>query len=70
MTAPPDDIEQALAQAVKQRLIRGESVTVPGLGTFDVEYQPSQVEDQADGSTAIIPPQNTVVFTPEADSSD
>lgn len=66
MSSPTaEDVIEAFVTIVRERLERGESVTVPGLGTFSVEHQPSEQKERPDGSTYMAPPQNVVVFDPD-----
>jgi nucleoid DNA-binding protein len=50
---------------VREALVRGETIEVPGLGRFHVHHQPSQIEEQADGQVLMIPPRDEVAFVPE-----
>jgi len=66
MSSPSaEDVIEAFVTVVRDRLERGESVTVPGLGTFSVEHRPSEQRERSDGSTYMAPPRNVVVFDPD-----
>lgn len=57
---------EALGRLVREALVRGETVELPGLGTFRVEHQPSRTDQLPDGSIALRPPSDNVVFVPES----
>ncbi|WP_243664727.1 hypothetical protein [Rhodothermus marinus] len=46
--------------------MRGESVHVPGLGTFYVDHRGSTTERLPDGRVVLHPPRDLPAFTPEA----
>lgn len=53
-----------LADIVREALSRGETIHVPGLGTFAVAHRSSQIEEQPNGQVTMKPPRDEVVFTP------
>ena len=55
----------AFARVLRRQLEQGESVDVPGLGTFSVEHQPSHRIEAPDGTEKMVPPRDVVRFTPE-----
>ncbi len=61
-----DDLLDALASFVRRQLTRGKSVHVPDLGTFAVEHRPSEMKRDDDGNIVMVPPQDSVSFTPDA----
>lgn len=65
-TPSPQETAAALAKVVRRKLVRGEPVTLPGLGTFDVRHERSVIEQHASGETILQPPQDRVTFTPDA----
>lgn len=60
-----DETTQAIAAIVRDALIEGHHMAVPGLGTFRVKHEPSRVETRANGSEEMIPPRDVVTFEPE-----
>ena len=42
-----DQAVAALVEVVRETLVRGEDVHLPELGTFRLEYRPSEAEDDA-----------------------
>jgi DNA-binding protein HU-beta len=60
------DVAQALAELVQEALMRGESIYVPGIGTFSVEHHGSTTEQLPDGRLVLHPPRDVVSFTSEA----
>lgn len=60
-----NNVAAALAEIIRDLLAQGEPVHVPGLGTFQVEHLPSQLEEKPDGEFIIKPPRDTVAFSPE-----
>ena len=65
-TPTPEQIAQALGELVQDALMRGESVHVPGLGTFYVDHRGSTTERLPDGRVVLHPPRDLPAFTPEA----
>lgn len=55
----------AFTRVVRQKLEQGETVEVPGLGTFEVEHQPSEMKENPDGEDYLAPPKDVVHFKPE-----
>lgn len=60
-----DDTAQAIAAIVRDALIEGRQMAVPGLGTFRVTHEPSRVSERPDGSDEMIPPRDVVTFEQE-----
>ena len=63
-------VARAVAAAVQTLLCSNAEASIPGLGTFSTQYEPSRLEQQEDGSTNLVPPSRTVEFTPETSESD
>mgnify|MGYP006278337285 CR=1 FL=1 len=55
----------AFAQIMREKLENGETVQVPSLGTFSIEHQPSQMQENENGESYMAPPRNVVSFDPE-----
>jgi len=49
---------------MREKLENGETVEVPGLGTFSVEHRPSRMTEDADGESYMAPPRDVVTFDP------
>jgi nucleoid DNA-binding protein len=62
MTEQNDRLLSALAAIVRDRLIEGHQVGVPGLGTFSVRHVPSKVVTADDGESMMFPPRDEVEF--------
>ena len=54
----------ALAAALRDRLLADGSVAVPGHGTLRRQRAAARVEEEPDGSRLLLPPSETVAFTP------
>jgi nucleoid DNA-binding protein len=66
---PPDShdaVFDALASYLRKQLKNGKSVHVPDLGTFEVEHRPSEMKKDDQGRIVMVPPQDSVSFTPDA----
>jgi nucleoid DNA-binding protein len=59
-----DDVLRAFGEVVRDRLMRRDPTTIPGLGTFEVQHHPSRVVETDDGSRTLQPPTDVVVFKP------
>lgn len=59
-----DDVLRAFSEVIRDRLMRRDDVTVPGLGTFEVRHHPSRVVETEDGQRLLEPPADLVVFDP------
>lgn len=55
----------AFVRILRRKLEQGETVEVPGLGTFMVEHQPSELKEESNGETYMAPPRDVVHFDPE-----
>jgi len=64
-TPSANDTIAAFARVLRHELEKGETVKVPGLGTFSVEHRPSHRTETADGNERMVPPRDEIVFTPE-----
>jgi nucleoid DNA-binding protein len=59
-----DDVLRAFGEVIRDRLMRRDATTVPGLGTFEVLHHPSRVAETDDGRRLLRPPTDVVVFEP------
>ena len=64
-TPSPEETIDAFVRVLRRQLENGESVQVPGLGTFSVEHRPSERKQDSDGDDYMAPPRDQVVFDPE-----
>ena len=64
-TPSEQEFAAALAEFVQSQLTQGEQARIPGLGSFQVVHQPSQLEEQPDGEFIIKPPCDTIAFSSE-----
>ncbi len=64
MTDDRDDLLGALAAVVRDRLIEGERVLLPGFGTFSVQHIPSKIATGDEGQDVMLPPRDVVDFKP------
>lgn len=60
----PDKIANALADIVRDEVLEGRTVTVPGLGAFRLEHFPSSLGEDESGRAVVLPPRDVVVFEP------
>ncbi len=67
-TPTRQDVAAALAKVARRRLVRGEPVPLPGVGTIEVRHARSAVEERAPGETILQPPKDLVIFTPDEES--
>lgn len=67
MTAPPsEEALDALGRIIRRTLKDGESIHVPDLGTFAVEHTPSEMKKDENDTIVMVPPKDSVTFTPDA----
>lgn len=64
-TPSAKEVIKAFAKVMREQLENGETVEVPGLGTFSIEHRPSQMKENADGEKVMAPPRDVVTFDPE-----
>lgn len=64
-TPSAKDVIRAFSRVMREKLENGETVEVPGLGTFSVEHRPSRMVETADGETRMAPPRDVVTFDPD-----
>ncbi len=60
-----EDVAAAVTAAVRDALMEGLPVEVPGLGTFRVRHRPSRVDTRPDGTEEMLPPRDVVEFEAE-----
>ncbi|PSQ66986.1 MAG: hypothetical protein BRD25_01775, partial [Bacteroidetes bacterium QH_1_61_8] len=63
-TPSAKDVINAFSRVMREKLENGETVEVPGLGTFSVEHRPSRMTEDADGESYMAPPRDVVTFDP------
>lgn len=63
-TPSAKDVIHAFSRVMREKLENGETVEVPGLGTFSTEHRPSKMKEDADGESYMAPPRNIVTFDP------
>ncbi|HET6567921.1 MAG TPA: HU family DNA-binding protein [Rhodothermales bacterium] len=61
-TPSQEQVASALADVIGEVLRKGQDVRVPGLGTFRIHHQVSQVERSADGEIVMKPPKDVIAF--------
>lgn len=64
-TITSDQLKEILADVVREALMHGENVSLPGLGTLSVEHKPSEKVEDEDGQIIMRPPRDEVIFHPE-----
>lgn len=64
-TPTAKDTIRAFVRVVRRKLENGETVEVPGLGTFSVEHHPSERKENPEGEDYMVPPRDVVQFDPE-----
>ncbi len=60
-----DDVIRAFSLAIREQLMDHQPVTVPGLGRFAVEHEPSRVVEAEGGQRVLHPPSDAVTFESE-----
>lgn len=68
--AAPDaqEIVETVARLIRKQLLDGETVHVPGLGTFSVEHRRSRLDPDAPDGSTMLPPRDEIQFVPDAPS--
>jgi nucleoid DNA-binding protein len=64
-TPSAQEVIDAFARIMRKKLENGDTVEVPGLGTFSIEHEPSQMKENADGESYMAPPRDVVAFDPD-----
>ncbi|WP_456427941.1 HU family DNA-binding protein [Rhodocaloribacter sp.] len=60
-----EQVANALADIVRDGVLGGRAVVVPGLGSFHLEHFPSRLGEDENGRSVVLPPRDTVVFEAE-----
>ncbi|PAP76966.1 SPOR domain-containing protein [Rubrivirga marina] len=60
----------AVAAAIRERLLEGQPAPLPGLGTLVRKHVAARVEERADGTRVMLPPGETIGLDPEAKGAD
>ena len=60
----------AVAAALRERLLAGRPAPLPGLGTLVRQHVPSRVEERPDGTRVLLPPGETIGLGPAKEGDD
>lgn len=60
-----DEFIETLGIVLRDQIIMKNSVEIKGLGTFKAVHQNQKQEKRADGTNVMMPPKDTIEFTPE-----
>ncbi|MAO66452.1 MAG: hypothetical protein CL666_15785 [Balneola sp.] len=60
-----DEFIETLGIVLRDQIIMKNSVEIKGLGTFKPVHQNQKQEKRADGTNVMMPPKDTIEFTPE-----
>ena len=60
-----DQIATILPEVVIELLADGEEVHIPGLGTFRLQHEESEMEKKSEGRVLMKPPRDTIMFAPD-----
>ncbi len=60
-----EQVEQALAEIVREALATRQAVQVPDLGVFRIEHHAATRRRAKEGGAEFIPPRNEILFTPQ-----
>ena len=60
----------AVAAAIRERLLEGQPAPLPGLGTLVRKHVAARVEERADGTRVMLPPGETIGLDPEAKGAE
>lgn len=63
--APNPRVSNALAAALRDSLLRGHDVAIPGLGTVRLTHRSARLERQPDGRISLTPPRKDITFHSE-----
>jgi nucleoid DNA-binding protein len=55
-----------LATIIREELMKRGSVTIPSLGTFNVEHLSQERKSQIDGTVVMTPPYDRLHFSPDS----
>ncbi len=67
MATPPTKNQfDTFVSVIREMLVKGDPVELPGVGVLEVRHSPSEIEDQPNGHTIIHPPRDFVHFEPES----
>lgn len=61
--------EKGLVHVIREQLLQGNTLTIDGIGTFEVEHQKQMAVRQESGKTILMPPRDVVKFTREESAS-
>jgi len=63
--ASAEDVIHAFARVIRDTLEAHEPIHVPGLGSFGIDHQQSQMIETEEGEAKMAPPRDTISFTSE-----
>lgn len=56
---------QHFSEVIREQLVDNNPVQLEDIGTFSQEHRKQSQQQYNDGRVVMVPPQNTIVFTPE-----
>ena len=59
-----------IIQLLKDAAARGEDLVIPGLGTFEIEHESSEMNRESGGRILMTPPRNQLRFSPKGSASE
>jgi DNA-binding protein HU-beta len=66
-TPSAQEVVETMSRLIRERLLDGKTVHVPGLGTFSVEHRRSRLDPDTEDGAVMRPPKDEVHFEPEED---
>ncbi len=68
MSVSRDQFVSALVAEIRDALIEGHRIQVPGLGVFSVRHIASKMQSSAGGSEVMLPPRDVIEFEKDPDT--
>jgi nucleoid DNA-binding protein len=65
MTDEREQLLDSLSAVVRDRLIEGHRIALPGVGVLSVRHVPSKIKSGDEGEDYMLPPRDVVDFEPE-----
>lgn len=57
-------VATVLAEVLREQLVAGNTVEVPGLGTLQVDQRAAAMREEEDGTVHLDPPSRRITFSP------
>ncbi len=64
-----EEFTKAFSEVIREQIAQKNEVKLNGVGIFKLKHRKQSQQQHDDGRVVMLPPKNTIVFTPEKENS-